>query len=276
MSKLFAAELNRLKKSRCFIFCISIMFALGIFLPLMQLNDMRQYGASLMIESTFFAYTIFTGILLAVFCSLFIGTEFSDGTIRNKLIVGHSRTAIYLVNCLVSMLAGCLMCLAYIISYTILGIPLLGFFTVDLTILLLFVLCSLLLSLAYSAIYTMLAMLVQNKSLTSVLCIIGAFLLLIGATYINSQLNQPETFEAYRFDTGDSSSEVEIIENPRYLTGAKRAVYEFMFDFLPPCQALQLSNMSAVHLGQMSLYSVFIVITTTSAGLYLLKKKDIK
>lgn len=275
MSKLFAAELRRMKKSRCFISCIGFMFSLGLIMPLIQLNNMKQYGASLSIENTFFAYALFIGILLAVFCSLFIGTEFSDGTIRNKLIVGHDRTSIYLINLFITMIAGCMMCMTYIITYTILGIPLLGFFTVDLTILFSFILCSLIMSFANAAIFTSITMFVQNKSLTSVICILSAFILLIGATYINSQLNQPKTYEAYGFNTEGSTSEVEIIENPRYLTGSKRAVYEFIYDFLPPCQALQLSEMSAVHLWQMSFYSLLIVMTITPIGICLFKKKDI-
>lgn len=273
MSKLLAAEFSRMKKSRCFIFCILIMIALGIIIPFIQLNNMKQYGFIIHIENTFFAYTIFIGILLAVFNSLFIGTEFSDGTLRNKLIVGHTRTAIYLSTCLITMLAGFLMCLTYILTYTILGIPLLGFFTIDIMILIQFILCSLMMSLAYSAIYTMIAMVVQNKSYTSVICILSAFLLLIGATYINSMLSQPKTYEAYSYNNG--SSELKVIENPRYLTGKKRAVYEFVYDFLPPCQAIQLSDMSAVHLWQMSFYSLFIVITITPLGIYRMKKKDI-
>lgn len=274
MSKLLAAELSRMKKSRCFIFSMIFMLVLGLLMPLLQLKNMKQYGLSIMIESTFFTYAVFIGVLLAVFASLYIGTEFSDGTIRNKLIVGHNRTSIYLVEGLVTMIAGCLMCLTYIIIYTLLGIPLLGFFTIDFTILILFILCSFMMSFAYAAIYTMIAMLIQNKALTSVVCILGAFILLIGATYINSQLNQPKTYEAYSFNSG-GSGELEIIENPRYLTGLKRTAYEFLYDFLPPCQAVQLSDMSAAHPWLMSLYSFLIILFVTPIGIYQFKKKDI-
>lgn len=274
MSKLLAAELSRMKKSRCFIFSMIFMLILGLLMPLLQLKNMKQYGLSIMIESTFFTYAVFIGVLLAVFASLYIGTEFSDGTIRNKLIVGHNRTSIYLVEGLVTMIAGCLMCLTYIIIYTLLGIPLLGFFTIDSTILILFILCSFMMSFAYAAIYTMIAMLIQNKALTSVICILGAFILLIGATYINSQLNQPKTYEAYSINSG-GSGELEIIENPRYLTGLKRTAYEFLYDFLPPCQAVQLSDMSAAHPWQMSLYSFLIILFVTPIGIYQFKKKDI-
>ena len=275
MSRLLAADFSRLKINRCFRYCMIFMLTLGIFVPLMQFNNMKQYGLSIIIENTFFAYTIFIGILLAVFCSLFIGTEFSDGTIRNKLIVGHSRSTIYLSNCIVTMVGGCLMCFAYIITHTLIGFPLLGSFTIDFTILIQFIACSLIMSLAYSAVFTMIALLTANKSLTSVICILGAFILLISATYINSQLGQPETYEAYTFDNSSGSSKTEIVENPRYLTGTKRAVYEFIYDFLPPCQALQLSDMSAVHLWQMSLYSLIIIVIITPTGIHFLKKKNI-
>ena len=46
------------------------------------------------------------GIVMAAFCSMFIGTEFSDGTMRNKLIVGHRRREIYFTNFLTCALSG--------------------------------------------------------------------------------------------------------------------------------------------------------------------------
>ena len=39
---------------------------------------------------------LFIGIILAVFCSLFIGTEHNDGTIRNKIIVGHEKSKLFI------------------------------------------------------------------------------------------------------------------------------------------------------------------------------------
>ena len=55
--------------------------------------------------SFFFVYTLAIAISASAFCSLFIGTEYSDGTIRNKLVVGHTRGTIYLSNLIVSMAA---------------------------------------------------------------------------------------------------------------------------------------------------------------------------
>ncbi|MGY3662454.1 MAG: hypothetical protein ACXAHE_00930 [Roseburia sp. 1XD42-69] len=49
---------------------------------------------------------------------MFLGTDYSDGTIRNKLTVGHTRTNIYLANLIVTFAAGLLiMCVWFIGTY---------------------------------------------------------------------------------------------------------------------------------------------------------------
>ena len=45
------------------------------------------------------------GLVAAILTSMFIGSEYSDGTIRNKLVVGHSRMRIYLANLIVCSVA---------------------------------------------------------------------------------------------------------------------------------------------------------------------------
>ena len=61
------------------------------------------------------------------FCQPFIGTEYSDGTIRNKIVVGHSRSTIYLANLLTCCFAGLIMCLCFILPTLAIRIPLFGF-----------------------------------------------------------------------------------------------------------------------------------------------------
>ena len=74
-----------------------------------------------------FPYAMLIGVLSAIFCSLFLGVEYGDGTMRNKIIAGHKRTDIYLSNLITNLSASLLMCLSYILSNVVLGIPLLGF-----------------------------------------------------------------------------------------------------------------------------------------------------
>ena len=52
--------------------------------------DMSEFNYTL--DHFYFAGMPFIGIFIAAFIGLLLGTEYSDGTMRNKLIVGHTRT----------------------------------------------------------------------------------------------------------------------------------------------------------------------------------------
>ena len=67
------------------------MFIVGLAFPLLRYKDMKQSGYINNLDNGFFARALFIGIILAVFCSLFIGTDHNDGTIRNKIIVGQKE-----------------------------------------------------------------------------------------------------------------------------------------------------------------------------------------
>ena len=98
------------------------------FFRLMRYMDMRQTQTINRIDNGFFGCALFIGIVMAVFCSLFIGTEYSEGTIRNKIIIGQKRGTVYLSNFITCSLVSVVMCMAFFIPYLCIGIPLLGFF----------------------------------------------------------------------------------------------------------------------------------------------------
>ena len=70
----------------------------------------------------------FLPILHAAFVSLFLGLEYQDGTLRNKLIVGHSRGQVY-CSCLLTSITGCFGILLAWALGAVAGIPRLGWFT---------------------------------------------------------------------------------------------------------------------------------------------------
>ena len=75
------------------------MFLFGVFMAVMDYISTRQYGDyEAQITNILFIYALTVAILIPAFVSLFVGTEYSDGTIRNKMIIGHTRTCIYLSN----------------------------------------------------------------------------------------------------------------------------------------------------------------------------------
>lgn len=145
------------------------------------------------------------------------------------MVVGQKRSAIYLSNLITCAAAGVAMCLAFFLPYLGLGMPLLGFFTADVKVILLFTLAVFALCISFNAIFTMIAMLNQNKAVVAVTCILSAFVLLGAGAYINARLDEPKTYPSYNISGEETASTV--IENPDYLEGTERDVYQFLYDF---------------------------------------------
>ena len=137
MTRLLSAGFLRLKKNKVFWGGLILMAAWGIFMPVKMHLDAVQMGYVYRIEDGFFVYAMGVGVVMAVFCSLFIGTDYNDGTIRNKIIVGGKRSAVYLANAAVSSVVGLAMCAAYLLPYLCVGLPLVGGFTVPVEMVLL-------------------------------------------------------------------------------------------------------------------------------------------
>ena len=192
MSKLLSAGFIRLRKDKIFWVALIFMFGAGVFFPVMRYMDMQQSGYIKNIDNGFFACTPFIGIIMAVFCSLFIGTEYSDGTIRNKVIIGQKRTSIYLSDLTICAIVSVIMCTAFFIAYLCVGIPLLGFFEMEIKLVLLYALAVFVLSVAFASIFTLISMLSHNKAITAVVSILLAFLLLLAGAQLNRMLNEPE------------------------------------------------------------------------------------
>lgn len=276
MNKLLFAGFARLKKDKVFWISVLLMIGLGIYLPISSYSLGQNYDQPVVLDSNLFGHILFTPIVFSVFCSLFIGTEYSDGTIRNKIVVGHTRRTIYLANLIVCTAANLIIFTAYEIAYLCIGIPLLGFFQSDIRTILLFALCAAGICLAVSAILTLITMLCHSKAITTVLCIIGMIILLFTGAYIQSRLDQPETYSSYSFSVNGEPTSEEKQPNPLYLKGRKRKVYEFLHDFLPSGQSIQCQEMSSKHPGILLLYSGILLTASSGAGLYIFRRKDIK
>lgn len=267
MNKLLAANFSRLFKSKLFWLEALLMAAYGAYL---YSKNSRYVVTGEPLDEAFFSFVIVIGIFLAVFCSLFLGTEYSDGTIRNKLVVGHTRSAVYFSNVIVCTAAGFLMCCAYLAAASATGIPSYGFFQADIGM----VLCNLLgcfvLVIAYSSIMTLLSMLNQNKAVVAVVSIIGVLAFIGIAMNLNRALQAPE-FSVLLTETGSK-----MVRDPGYIEGTTRSIYQFFLDFLPTGQAMQLSNMSTLGLWRLPLYSLVLIILTNTAGVLAFRKKNLK
>ena len=254
---------------------LAFMFVIGIASPLLRYRDMKQSGYINNLDNGFFMCALFIGIILAVFCSLFIGTEHNDGTIRNKIIVGQKRETIYLSNMVTCSIIAITMCIVFFVPYLSVGIPLLGFFVADMKMIVMIGITVLVLSVTFASLFTLVAMLSQNKAIIAVACILFSFGLLFAGAMCNRMLDAPKTIPAYSIGENGENTAQEM-ENPKYLDGTKREIVQFIYDVNPGGQAIQCSTMQVVNLTRLPIYSLVIVILTTGAGVWIFKKKDLK
>lgn len=273
MNRLLTANFTRLKKSKIFWICIIFMFALGALeISALGLLDIQvEY-----MDSDFFDYVPTIQIVGAVFCSLFIGTEHSNGTIRNKIIIGHQRVSIYLSNFITCAFADILICTSFLIGYFCVGFPLIKAFESDAKTIVVCILCSYVLSIAITAIYTMIAMLSQNKAAIAVTCMILALLCIYSGGYISSRLNEPEEIANSIIVVDGQVTPTDITPNPLYLSGTQRDVFEFLNDFLPGGQAVQIANIEVEKPYLLTLYSGMIIIIITGIGCAAFQRKDLR
>lgn len=82
MSKLLSAAFVRLRKDKIIWLGMIFMFVTNVYMLSVNYIDMKEEGYALTLEDFFFRYGFFILILLAVFCSLFVGTEYSDGDLQ--------------------------------------------------------------------------------------------------------------------------------------------------------------------------------------------------
>lgn len=276
MRKLMSANLSRLWKDKIFWIAVS---AILIFNLLNVLNGCRQatqamadFGYTL--DHYFFGFLTMVGLFIATFISLFQGTEYSDGTMRNKLIVGHSRIKIYLANFLTNYIASAIILLAGFLAGMV-GIPVIGWFEMETTALASYLAASLLMAGAWCAIFTLISMLTTNKAYGVVFCILICLGFVFLGSYFYNALCQPEMYSGVEM-TVDGMMAGDPVPNPEYVGGFKRQVYEFLSDFFPSSQSIQMSTLEAAHPIRMMLCSLALAIMTTLGGVFCFRRKDLK
>lgn len=284
MSRLFASTFFRMMKKIVFWILLICMFAYGVY---SASNAASEARAGFALDGCFFEFTPFMGLAAAIFISLFIGAEYSDGTIRNKLVVGHSRMQIYLANLIVCAFACVLISLAYIAGIIVVNNSKGGELLTETNVIAMCLISSLFVSVAFASIMTMLAMLNTNKAGNVVVSMILALVLLVSSSYIYQRLGEPEIYDNYvSVNEAGIPTQVEQSPNPLYIDGTPRTVLEVVNDLLPSGQAMQLAdafdsegiahknieNVSYRWLG----YSILVIVVTSSLGIALFRKKEIR
>lgn len=74
----------------------------------------------------------------------------------------------------------------------------------------------------------------------------------------------------------DNGQEYQELPNPKFLDGGGRKTVQFFYDFLPGGQVVQCTSLETENLSLLPVYSLVIVVLTTSAGMFFFKKKELK
>ncbi len=276
MSRLLSAGFSRLKRDK--VFWISMLVML-IYSVICMLNGCRQATSDVMseyqysLDHYYFNYALSIGLFGGIFTSLFLGTEYSDGVIRNKLVIGHTRFHIYFSNLIINFSATFLMMLVWLIGGLI-GIPTLGLWKMGMG-LVIYLLISVLFVAAFSAIFTFIGMICSNKAISAVLCILVFLGFTIFTSMIYNALSQPELSSSILV-TAEGMQMTDPTPNPNYVRGVWRDIYQFIIDFLPTGQGIQMSDLNIAHPVCMGLSSIFITIVVTLGGIVAFNKKDLK
>lgn len=271
---LLRANFSRLWRSASFWVSGLVMFGAGVFELALGVNARRQ-GLPVSLDNRYMLFVLMSGVVLSAFCSLFVGAEYSDGAIRNKIAAGHSRAAVYLADLAACAAAGVLVCLGYILPMTAAGIPLMGGFELPLPSILWFTLCAFLMTASLCAVFTMTALLNQNKAVVAIICIFLAYFLLFLGIYLNSRLTEQAVIPAREYIENGQILVREAMPNPSYVQGIKRTIFEILYG-LPGCQAVQLIALSEACPVRLPLVSLGTAAASTAAGLVVFRRKDLK
>lgn len=280
MNNLLSANFWRLKKSRVFWGCLSVMLAFSLWMMFMSCQGALRAaasnpGLSIAVEQYLLRQVPCDGLPLALFAAVFLGVEHSDGTLRNKLIAGHTRTAIYFSNLAVCCTVSLALAAAHLLGDSLVGFSLLGAWQSGAGDF-----CSLLamyaaLSLALASLFTLIGMLSTRRTATMALCLLSYLLLLVLASYFYNALGEPEMVRDMIVTTNGVEAAAPQ-PNPAYIGGAMRVFYEWMVILLPTGQAIKIATHEA---GPAALYvflSAMAAAVTTAAGVLLFRKKDLK
>lgn len=299
MFNLLSAGLYRLRKSRL-LWCGTLILMVWSAIVCVEYwkNFLADYGEAL--DGVSFMDSLFPTLpavilVFAVFVSIFLGTEYGDGTIRNKITAGHTRIQIYLSQLIVSAAACLTVYLAILGISALLGFFLLGKTDMPPAVILLYCVTGALMCTADAALFTLITMTAGNKAAGAVICLLAAFFLEIGASAVYDPLSQEEyyyqpraVYEAMQENSGtsvvvmggDTQAEEENgmvkLPNPLYVSGPKRKVFEFLLDCNPAGQAVQLGSLELERPLHVFVYNLAEIAVLSAAGMLLFRKKDLK
>ncbi len=280
MRKLLSANFRCMKKTPLFWLLIGLCFSFGVIAYGLAAYNIHNLGIGWMefnAHAYFYMQMLYIGAVSAVFASFFIGTEYADGTIRNKLAVGHSRESLYLSFGISVFSMALAASLAYLLAVLLVGIPFAGTASITHVELQPWRLgCCLLVIVAYSAIFTFLAMLDPQKARSVLVSLLTAGVLILAGMLVYGRLSEPE-FTTQAWVQADGTYLLKDgLPNSKYVEGAVRTLLEWVNALIPSGSILVCLDRNYALDWRNPACMILEIIVITAAGISLFRKKDIR
>ena len=215
----------------------------------------------------FFGYSPLMGPFIAVFAAYLWGTDYEYGTLRNKLICGHTREEVYFSNLLLTICAGLSTALIWLIVNGMLGIPLLGTASLNLSLgeMAFYIFSSLLMVVALSSVCCLLASLAENKNSATLLCLGAVAAMVIIGMLLYDRFAEPELLDGWMWSDTDPTVRWHP-QNIKFIGGTFRILLEFLICLTPGGQGVILCEEGVEHLIFLPLCSAFVIFSTSLIG----------
>lgn len=284
MSKLLYANLSRLKKDT-FLWFVTIA-ALPVSSAVIIVNYVHYLGQpqtnyfgiqkTFYFDEYYFIATLALPLLAAVVISVFVGRDFSERTLRNKLISGHSHASVYLSNLVTGFFAALLIYAAMLLGGLVaipLSEPTLLSGNVNV---LTYVIIGIFAALACASVATLINMALGNRLaalIASMLLFAGILVLFVP---IANQLAVSEFRDDFHFVDGILTVFPNAIANENYVGGTERTVWECILEFFPSGNMLMMYKGIIANPIREIILSLSFTAATSAGGIYLFKRKDLK
>ena len=273
MRNLLHANLCRLVRSRVFLFALLAELAYTALVVLVCWDHYATGTGRYTMESVLTAgyglmgYLPVPTLIIAPMLSVYLGTDYSGNTLRNKLIVGHTRSAVYLADLLICVLASVALDVLYLaLAGALCVYPVWGMSGVLLRVpvgqMLAWIAVALLARAAYAALVKLLVTALGNKTAASIaaLLLVAAAALVCASAFSEIQYIERGLAGEYPVENGE----------------ARLAFWRALVDTPPTGQYIQVSRLDTPHLWRMPLLSLAVMAAGTGTGLAVFRRKDLK
>ena len=288
MIKLLRAGFFRLKKEIMLWLFIIVTIAVAGIRILTTVHDEP-------LDKFLYDYILYIGIFIAMFVSVFVGKEHSEGIIRNKIIVGHNRISIYISKLIISIVVSLLCEFIYIAIMYLIGSKIYKPLQMTISQLSIIILNAVLIIITYCSIFNLISMICSEITISVVMCVIIFVIMFVAEMIIGKTANEPKYITSSSWDNGVRTIISQEL-NPNYPGDDIVNLAKKIYLLLPQGQAQLITNSKLTDsdeikeqlytkeeieeyiktIYQMPIYSLIVIGVVNIGGLYLFSKKELK